>query len=139
LHSDKLSKDLRLILLWQKKIRNSDCGFDTDYLMSLIKSNSTFVDPIREKGGVPKESFVPSFVYYGVNNQKSLAFRMLGVPRSISNSLSQIISGDLKKYTFTDLRDRVKNLSSDEWEAFRPRNSKLSGKELKRIIDILVK
>lgn len=36
-----------------EKLKNSDCGFDTDYLMSLIKSNSTFVDPIREKGGVP--------------------------------------------------------------------------------------
>ena len=86
-----------------------------------------------------KDSFIPSFVYYGVNNQKSLALRMLGVPRSISNSLSQIISRDLKEYTFTDLRDKVKNISSDEWETYRPKNSKLSGKELKRIIDILVK
>lgn len=86
-----------------------------------------------------KDSFVPSFVYYGVNNQKALALRMLGVPRSISNSLSQIISGDLKEYTFTDLRNRVKNLSPREWEVYRPDSSTLSGKELKRIVDILVK
>ena len=86
-----------------------------------------------------KDSFVPSFVYYGVNNQKALALRMLGVPRSISNSLSQIISGDLKEYTFTDLRNRVKNLSPIEWEVYRPESSTLSGKELKRIVDILVK
>ena len=86
-----------------------------------------------------KDSFVPSFVYYGVNNQKALALRMLGLPRSISNSLSQIISGDLKEYTFTDLRNRVKNLSPMEWEVYRPESSTLSGKELKRIVDILVK
>lgn len=37
-----------------ENLRNSDCGFDTDNLMSIIKSNSTFVDPIREKGGIPQ-------------------------------------------------------------------------------------
>ena len=36
-----------------EKLKNSDCGFNVDSLMALIKSNSTFVDPIREIGEVP--------------------------------------------------------------------------------------
>ena len=63
-----------------------------------------------------------------------------GIITVIQNSLKLAYTlGELKEYTFTDLRNRVKNLSPIEWEVYRPDSSTLSGKELKRIVDILVK
>lgn len=86
-----------------------------------------------------KDSFIPSLVYFGVDNEKSLALRMVGVPRSLSNSLQNILQGNLNQYSFKKLRNRVKSLTNTDWDALRPRNSTLSGMEWKRISEILVK
>ncbi len=86
-----------------------------------------------------KDSFIPSLVYFGVDNEKSLALRMIGVPRSLSTSLQNILQGNLNQYSFQELRNKVKNLTNSNWDELRPRNSTLSGTEWKRISEILVK
>lgn len=85
------------------------------------------------------DSYVPSYVYYGVGDKKALAMRMIGVPRSLSASLSQIIDDDISNYTYKQLREHVNSLSLREWDTVIPRGSRLSGEEWKRIADILMK
>ena len=86
-----------------------------------------------------KDSYIPSYVYYGVKDPKSLAMRMLGVPRSLSVSLSQVIEGDVNKYSFSRLRKIMAEMPNNDWDAYRPQGSSLSGEEWKRIVDILMK
>jgi superfamily II DNA/RNA helicase len=85
------------------------------------------------------DSFIPSLVYFGVDNEKSLAFRMIGVPRSLSFSFQNLLDKNLNQYSFKDLRNKVKNLSNADWDTLKPSNSKLDGMEWKRISEILVK
>ena len=86
-----------------------------------------------------KDSYIPSLVYFGVDNEKSLALRMIGIPRTLSASLQNILQDNLSQYSFRELRTKVKNLTNANWEELRPSNSTLSGIEWKRISEILVK
>lgn len=86
-----------------------------------------------------KDSYIPSYVYYGVKDPKSLAMRMLGVPRSLSVSLSQVIEGDVNEYSFSRLRKIMSEMQNKDWDACRPKGSSLSGEEWKRIVNILMK
>ena len=85
-----------------------------------------------------KDSYVPSFVYYGVDDKKALALRMIGIPRSLSPSLSQAITDDVSKYSFVKLRKTINDLPLRDWDALTPSNSRLSGEEWKRIVSILM-
>lgn len=98
-------------------------------LEGIVKGNSDEV----------KDSYIPSYVYYGVNDPKSLAMRMLGVPRSLSATLSQVIEGNVDQYSFGRLRTILDELPIREWDSLRPNNSSLSGEEWKRIVKILMK
>ena len=86
-----------------------------------------------------KDSHIPSLVYFGVDNEKSLAFRMIGVPRALAFSFEHLIEGNLNEYSYRSLRSRVSSLTNADWDNFRPTNSSLSGMEWKRISEILVK
>ena len=86
-----------------------------------------------------KDSYIPSFIYYGVDDPKSLAMRMLGVPRSLSGSLSKVIEGNVNDYSFTRLRTILKGLNNNDWDSLCPQGSSLSGQEWKRVVDILMK
>jgi len=85
-----------------------------------------------------KDSYVPSFVYYGVDDKKALALRMIGVPRSLSLCLSQAITGDVSQYSFTKLRKTIGELPMRDWDALTPQQTNLSGEEWKRIVSILI-
>lgn len=85
-----------------------------------------------------KDSYVPSYVYYGVDDKKALALRMIGIPRSLSPSLSQAITDDVSKYSFVKLRKTISDLPLRDWDALSPNNSRLSGEEWKRIVSILM-
>lgn len=86
-----------------------------------------------------KDTYIPSFVYYGVDDKKSLAMRMLGIPRSLSASLSQMIEGNLANYSFSKLRNDIQSLRISDWDSLTPHTSKLSGEEWRRIVQILMK
>lgn len=86
-----------------------------------------------------KDSHIPSLVYFGVDNEKSLALRMIGTPRALSFSLQNIIEGNLNQYSYKSLRNRVNSLTNSDWDGLRPANSSLSGMEWKRISEILIK
>ena len=86
-----------------------------------------------------KDSHIPSLVYFGVDNEKSLAFRMIGAPRALSFSLQNILEKDLNQYSYQDLRRKVSSLTNSDWDGLKPTNSLLSGMEWKRISEILIK
>lgn len=85
------------------------------------------------------DSYIPSYVYYGVDNNSSLAMRMLGIPRSLSLSLSQLIDQPLNNYSFSKLRKLINSLSPDRWDDLKPHNTNISGAEWKHIVNILMK
>ena len=86
-----------------------------------------------------KDSYIPSFIYYGVDDPKSLALRMLGVPRSISKSMSRVIEGNVNNYSFQSIRALLSDLSAERWDELKPQGSTLSGEEWKRVVGILLK
>ena len=86
-----------------------------------------------------KDSYVPSYVYYGVNEPKALALRMIGIPRGLSTSLSQVLTNDISTYSYKKIRQTINELPTHDWDALTPRNSMLSGEEWKRIVKILMK
>jgi len=86
-----------------------------------------------------KDTYVPSFVYYGVDNEKSLALRMIGVPRELSGTLSKILEKDVSSYSLNKIRKMVRELQSSDWDSLKPGKSTLSGEEWKRITEILIR
>jgi hypothetical protein len=98
-------------------------------LEGIIKGNSEEI----------KDSYIPSMIYYGVDNEKSLALRMVGIPRSLSFSLSSIIEKDINQYSYNDIRKMIKGMTNTDWDSLKPKKSKLNGQEWKRISEILIK
>ncbi|HAO06371.1 MAG TPA: hypothetical protein DCQ50_05135, partial [Chryseobacterium sp.] len=86
-----------------------------------------------------KDSHIPSLVYFGVDNEEALAFRMIGAPRALSFSLQNILDKSLNEYSYKSLRNRVNSLTNSDWDGLKPSNSSLSGMEWKRISEILIK
>jgi len=86
-----------------------------------------------------KDTDIPSFVYYGVDDRKALVMRMLGIPRSLSGNISQIIDGPLSHYSFSKLRNQIHTMTANDWDSVAPAASKLSGQEWKRIVNLLMK
>lgn len=86
-----------------------------------------------------KDSYIPSLVYFGVDNEKALAFRLIGAPRALSFSLQNILDKKLNEYSYKSLRNRVNTLKSSDWDGLVPSNSSLSGMEWKRISEILIR
>ncbi|WP_459507640.1 DEAD/DEAH box helicase [Aquirufa ecclesiirivi] len=86
-----------------------------------------------------KDSHIPSLVYFGVDNEKALAFRMIGAPRALSFSLQNILDKNLNEYSYKSLRNRVNSLTNSDWDGLKPSNSSLNGMEWKRISEILIR
>ena len=127
----KTLKDDERMTEFMKKM--NDIRFKTSWGLSalegIVKGNQ---DEIQD-------SYIPSLVYYGVDSEKPLALRMLGIPRSLSFSLANIIDGDLKNFSYSFLRKKIKELSASDWDNFKPKKSNLTGDEWRRIVEILMK
>lgn len=127
----KTLKDDERMTEFMKKM--NDIRFKTSWGLSalegIVKGNQ---DEIQD-------SYIPSLVYYGVDSEKPLALRMLGIPRSLSFSLANIIDGDLKNFSYSSLRKKIKELSASDWDNFKPKKSNLTGDEWRRIVEILMK
>ncbi len=86
-----------------------------------------------------KDSHIPSLVYFGVDNEEALAFRMIGAPRALSFTLQNILDKSLNEYSYKTLRSKVNSLTNSDWDGLKPSNSSLSGMEWKRISEILIR
>ncbi|MCX2481848.1 DEAD/DEAH box helicase [Pedobacter sp. MC2016-15] len=85
-----------------------------------------------------ENSYIPSMVYYGVDTEGALLMRMAGVPRRLAKSISSIIPHD-ETLSLTQIRSKISNLSSSEWDLITPSHSTLTGSEWKKLSEILVK
>lgn len=94
---------------------------------------------VRGNADQIEDSYIPSFVYYGVDNSKALALRMAGVPRILSGNLSQALPDDISGMTLSDIQTSITSLSDDEWDRFRPNHSQLNSQEWKSIVSILIR
>ncbi|WP_368237844.1 hypothetical protein, partial [Bacteroides caccae] len=52
---------------------------------------------------------------------------------------SIVIDGDLKNFSYSSLRKKIKGLSASDWDTFKPKKSNLTGDEWRRIVEILMK
>ncbi len=86
---------------------------------------------------IKENSFVPSLVYFGVDNKDALLMRMAGIPRRLAFTLTPIIDQS-KPTSLKEIRSTIKSLTNQDWDNLAPKNSKLSGQEWKRISEILV-
>ena len=64
---------------------------------------------------------------------------MIGIPRSLSMSLSKVVTDDISSYSFARLRNLISGLNLRDWDELKPTNSRLSGEEWKRVVNILMK
>ncbi|MEN5234348.1 DEAD/DEAH box helicase [Sphingobacterium faecium] len=89
-------------------------------------------------GKLSENSYISSMIYYGVDTEKALLMRMVGVPRRLAKSLSHLIDAN-EKLTLTDLRYKINNLTDLDWKNIVPRDTTLSTVEWRKIAEILVK
>jgi len=87
---------------------------------------------------IAENSHIPSYLYFGVNSKPAVGYRMIGVPRRISNNISDYFHGDEPR-TYTEIRKRISELNVKGWDSIVPQNSKLSGEEWKTLTNILLK
>lgn len=94
---------------------------------------------VREKENKMQDSLIPSYIYFGVDNPKSLLLRMVGLPRQLSYSMSKVLEKELNQYSYQSVRKLIKGLTNSDWDTLIPNESTLSGMEWKKITEILVK
>ena len=58
---------------------------------------------------------LPSYVYYGVNNEQAIALRLLGVSRTAANKLANSL-GDVLQEPITNIRNHLKEMDTQCWQ-----------------------
>ena len=84
-------------------------------------------------------NLVPAMIYHGVQSEEGVLLRMNSVPRSIAESLGGIMKKSISKEarTVQGTRAFLKQSGVSTWERAKPDKSSLSGKEYKKIWEIL--
>lgn len=59
---------------------------------------------------------LPSCVYYGVNNERAIVLRLLGVSRSAANELADSM-GDVLQEPITKIRNHLKKMNTQSWQS----------------------
>jgi hypothetical protein len=71
--------------------------------------------------------YVPSLLFYGVRKREAVWLRMSGVPRVLSEGLSEIWSSEKQEPTsFEEIRTWVDSRSLDDWKRSIPTGTKLT-------------
>ena len=58
---------------------------------------------------------LPSYVYYGVNNEQAIALRLLGVSRTAANKLANSL-GDVLQEPISSIRNHLKEMDTQSWQ-----------------------
>lgn len=84
-------------------------------------------------------SMIPAMIYHGVKSEEGVLLRMNSVPRSIAESLGNIMKSSSTKEnrTVQNARAFLKMSGITTWEEAKPQASSLSGEEYQRIWKIL--
>lgn len=90
----------------------------------------------REKRQI---NMIPAMIYHGVKSEEGVLLRMNSVPRSIAESLGIVMKNSIseKQISVQAARLFLKKSDITTWEKALPRTSSLSGKDYRRIWQIL--
>jgi len=86
-----------------------------------------------------KINMIPAMIYHGVKSEEGVLLRMNSVPRSIAESLGIVMKDSIpeKQISIQDARLFLKKSDDSIWEKALPQTSSLSGKDYKRVWQIL--
>ena len=84
-------------------------------------------------------NLIPAMIYHGVSTEEAVLMRMNDVPRAIAGRLGELMKEDSKdnKYSLDSVRLFLENSSPDLWNRAVDIKSPLSGKEYKKVWEIL--
>jgi replicative superfamily II helicase len=84
-------------------------------------------------------NMIPAMIYHGVQSEEGVLLRMNAVPRSIAESLGNVMKNSITKAnrTVQDVRTFLKQSDISTWEEAKPHSSSLSGEDYQRIWKIL--
>jgi len=84
-------------------------------------------------------NMIPAMVYHGVNTEEGVLLRMNSVPRSIAESLGNVMKRTSQNEisTVQEVRSFLKQSNSSVWNQAKPQVSALTGEEYQKIWRIL--
>ena len=144
----------------QEYLSQSEDHLDTDALTKACKaiyraivSNGTWgLSALRQVSGIDFDELseperfrinvLPAMVYHGVRSEDAVLMRMNSAPRSAAEELGTLyrneFDGDSEdRYSVRRAREFLKGLEADGWSRARPEYAHLSGRDYKRIWEIL--
>ena len=144
----------------QEYLSQSEDHLDTDALTKACKaiyraivSNGTWgLSALRQVSGIDFDELseperfrinvLPAMVYHGVRSEDAVLMRMNSAPRSTAEELGTLyrneFDGDSEdRYSVRRAREFLKGLEADGWSRARPEYAHLSGRDYKRIWEIL--
>jgi hypothetical protein len=92
-----------------------------------------------EEDDVEQVLNLPSMIYYGVPNDKGVALRMAGIPRTLAIEISEDLTDDelsIKEKKLSGTRKWLQELSVEKWNGYA-QNTNLTGKEWKRVWELI--
>lgn len=83
-------------------------------------------------------SQIPAYIYFGTKTKESLALRMVGVPRLVSEKLGEQYGREFqnKSASFSDIRKWLENLDDNYWN-HASKFKKIKGHRIKKLWKIL--
>lgn len=95
---------------------------------------------IYSKDDIPFEeiSHIPALIYFGTRSKEALSLRMVGVPRHVSEGLTNQYNAHFAEDSpsLSDIRSWLKTLDADQW-ASASKYKNMDGNDLKKIWMIL--
>ena len=79
---------------------------------------------------------LPSYVYYGVNNEQAIALRLLGVSRTAANKLANSL-GDVLQEPITNIRNHLREMDTQCWQAALGKQQGATYREVWRVMERL--
>lgn len=82
-------------------------------------------------------NLMPAMLYHGVKNEESVLMRMNSVPRAVAETLGKKFQQHFENRNVATARRYLKNLGDSDWDSATSHIKYLSGKECKKVWQIL--
>ncbi|HEY0047393.1 MAG TPA: DEAD/DEAH box helicase [Flavobacterium sp.] len=84
-----------------------------------------------------KMANLPALLHYGVNTDEGVLMRKNNIPRSIAKKVGDLykisVQGDIFGHSTTQVNTWLSSLDNGTWDNVRPKSSKMSGQDYKRV------
>ena len=80
---------------------------------------------------------MPAMLYHGVKSEESVLMRMNSVPRSFAEKLGNKFKQQVENRNIATARQYLKGLEDRDWDLVTTHNQYLSGRECKKVWQIL--